>query len=177
MHSAIFEADKESAKNFTRFKILENFKYSLFPQLFEVLSLNFFGVSLTVPGLIVTIIGLIILWIVVSIPVWLAGKVATGGKATFGDALLATLAGPIVYIIVAFLVGFLFSAVIGSAAIVFAYILALLAWIWVFKASFRTGWLQAILIALLAWVIYIILSIIVGYLFGIYYPAPFFPKI
>lgn len=137
----------------------------------------FNGVTITVPGLLVTLIGLIILWIVVSIPVWLAGKVATGGKATFGDALLATLAGPIVYIIVVFLVGFFLGAVIGSAAWVFGYILALIAWVWVFKASFRTGWLQAILIALLAWVIYIVLSIVVGSLFGIAYPAPFFPTI
>ena len=139
--------------------------------------MNFFGVNLTIPGLIVTLIGLIILWIVVSIPVWLAGKVATGGKATFGDAMLATLAGPIVYFVVVFLVGFFFSAVVGSVAWVFGYILALIAWVWVFKASFQTGWLQAILIALLAWVIYIVLSIVIGSLFGIAYPAPFFPKI
>ena len=139
--------------------------------------MNFNGTAITIPGLLVTLIGLIILWIVVSIPVWLAGKAVTAGKATFGDALLATLAGPIVYIIVSFLVGFFLSAIIGSAAFIFGYILALIAWIWVFKASFQTGWLQAILIALLAWVIYIILSIVVGSLFGIYYPAPFFPKI
>ncbi len=137
----------------------------------------FNGVTITLAGILVTLIALIILWIIVSIPVWLAGKVATGGKATFGDALLATLAGPIVYIIVVFLVGFLLGAVIGSAAWVFGYILALIAWVWVFKASFETGWLQAILIALLAWVIYIVLSIIVGSLFGIAYPAPFFPTI
>ncbi len=137
----------------------------------------FNGVTLTVAGILATLIGLIILWIVISIPVWLAGKAATAGKATFGDALLATLAGPIVYFIVSFLVGFFLSAAIGSTAFVFAYILALIAWIWVFKASFQTGWLQAVLIALLAWVIYIILSVVIGYLFGIYYPAPFFPKI
>lgn len=135
------------------------------------------GITITLPGILVTLIGLIILWIVVSIPVWLAGKAVTAGKATFGDALLATLAGPIVYIIVSFLGGFFLSAIIGSAALVFAYIIALIAWIWVFKASFSTGWLQAVLIALLAWVIYIILSIVIGSLFGIYYPAPFFPKI
>ena len=97
-----------------------------------------------------------------SIPVWLAGKAVTGGKATSGDAMLATLAGPIVYFIVSFLVGFFFSAIVGSVAFVFGYILALIAWIWVFKASFQTGWIQAILIALLAWVIYIVLSIVIG---------------
>ncbi len=131
----------------------------------------------TIPGLLLTLVGLIILWIVVSIPVWLAGKAATAGKATFGDALLATLAGPIIYFVVAFIVDFFLGAVIGSTALVFGYILALIAWIWVFKASFQTGWLQAVLIAVLAWVIFIVLSVIVGTLFGIAYPAPFFPRL
>ncbi len=136
-----------------------------------------FGIEITLPTLLVTLIGLIILWIVVSIPVWLAGKAATGGDATFGDALLATLAGPIVYILVSFVVGFFLGEVIGSSALVIGYLLALVAWVWVFKASFQTSWLQAILIAILAWVIYIVLSIVVGSLFGIAYPSPFFPKI
>jgi hypothetical protein len=139
--------------------------------------LIFNGVTVTLAGILATLIGLIILWIVVSIPVWLAGKVATGGKATIGDALLATLAGPIVYIIVSFLVAFFLGAAIGSTALAIGYVLALIAWIWVFKASFGTGWIQAILIALLAWVIYILLSILIGSLFGIAYPAPFFPRI
>ncbi len=118
-----------------------------------------------------------ILWIIVSIPVWLAGKALTGGEASFGDALLATLAGPIVYAIVTFVVDFFLSAIIGSAAFIFGYILALIAWVWVYKASFGTGWLKAVLIALLAWVIFVVLSIVVGALFGVAYPAPFFPTI
>ena len=131
------------------------------------------GFDVSFPGILYTLIGLIILWIIVSIPVWLAGKAVTGGKATFGDALLATLAGPIIYFVVVFLVGFF----LGASALIFGYILALIAWIWVFKASFRTGWLRAILIAILAWVIFIVLSIIIGALFGLAYPAPFFPRI
>ena len=47
--------------------------------------------NMTLTSLLVTIIGLIILWIVVSIPVWIAGKAITGGKGTFGEAMLATL--------------------------------------------------------------------------------------
>lgn len=137
----------------------------------------FAAAVLTLQGILLTLVGLIILWIIVSIPVWLAGKAATAGEATFGDALLATLAGPIVYLIVAFLVDFFLGALIGSTALIFGYILAPIAWIWVFKTSFQTGWLQAILIALLAWIIYILLSILIGSLFGIVYPAPFFPRI
>ena len=131
------------------------------------------GFDVSFPGIIYTIVGLIILWIIVSIPVWLAGKAVTGGKATFGDALLATLAGPIVYFVVVFLVGYF----LGASALIFGYLLALIAWIWVFKASFGTGWLRAILIAILAWVLFIVFSIIIGTLFGLVYPAPFFPKI
>ncbi|MCW3996121.1 MAG: hypothetical protein NWE98_08250 [Candidatus Bathyarchaeota archaeon] len=133
--------------------------------------------NITLTSLLFTIISLIILWIVISIPVWLAGKAVTGGKATFGDALLATLAGPIIYAVVTIVVDFFLSRLIGSTAYVFGFILALIAWIWVFKASFQTGWLRAILIAFLAWVIFIVLSFIVGALFGVAYPAPFFPTI
>jgi len=133
--------------------------------------------ALDLSSLIFTVISLLILWIIVSIPVWLAGKALTGGEASFGDALLATLAGPIVYAIVTFVIDFFLSAVIGSAAFVFGYILALIAWVWVYKASFGTGWLKAVLIALLAWVIFVVLSIVVGALFGVAYPAPFFPTI
>jgi hypothetical protein len=132
---------------------------------------------LTIPIILVAIVTFIILWIVVSIPVWLAGKAITGGTADFGDALLATIAGPIVYFVVTFVVDFFLGAVIGSTAFIFGYILALVAWIGVYKASFQTGWLRGIAIALLAWVILIILSVILGALFGVAYPSPFFPPI
>lgn len=133
--------------------------------------------QLNLTSLLITFIGLIFLWIIVSIPVWLAGKAITGGKGAFGDALLATLAGPIVYALVILVVDFTLGSIIGLTAYVFGYLLALIAWIWVFKASFGTGWLKAILIAILAWIIFIVLSIVVGGLFGVAYPAPFFPNL
>jgi len=132
---------------------------------------------LSLLSLLATIIGLIILWIIVSIPVWLAGKAVTGGKATFGDAMIATLFGPIVYAVTLFIVSFVLGAVIGSAAYIIALILSLIAWIWVYKASFRTGWLGAIAIAILAWIIFVVISIIFGTLFGIVVPGTFFPHI
>ena len=132
---------------------------------------------MTLTSLLVTIIGLIILWIIVSIPVWLAGKAVTGGKATFGEAMIATLFGPIVYAVTLIIVGYFLGALIGSTAYIIALILALIAWIWVYKASFRTGWLGGIAIAILAWIIFVVISIIFGALFGVVVPGTFFPHI
>ena len=133
--------------------------------------------TMSLESLLVTLIGLIVLWILVSIPVWLAGKAVTGGRATFGEAMLATLFGPIVYAVTLFIVGYLLGALIGSAAYIIALILALIAWLWVYKASFRTGWLAALAIAILAWIIFIIISIIFGALFHVAVPGTFFPHI
>ncbi|MGD0204783.1 MAG: hypothetical protein ABSC20_12900 [Candidatus Bathyarchaeia archaeon] len=133
--------------------------------------------NMTLTSLLVTIIGLIILWIIVSIPVWLAGKAVTGGKATFGDAMIATLFGPIVYVVTLIIVGYFLGTLIGSTAYIIALILALIAWIWVYKASFRTSWLGGIGIAILAWVIFVVISIIFGALFHVAVPGTFFPHI
>jgi hypothetical protein len=133
--------------------------------------------NMTFTSLLVTIIGLIILWIIVSIPVWLAGKAVTGGKATFGEAMLATLFGPIVYAITLVVVDFLLGGLIGATGYIIALILAFIGWIWVYKASFKTGWLGGIAIAILAVIIFIVISIIFGAIFGLIVPAPFFPRI
>ena len=41
--------------------------------------------------LLIAIIVLIIGWMIISIPLWLAAKVLTGGKATMGAAMLGML--------------------------------------------------------------------------------------
>ena len=133
--------------------------------------------NMTLTGLLVTIIGLIILWIVVSIPVWIAGKAITGGKGTFGEAMLATLLGPIVYVVTLILVDFFLGSFIGSSAYIIGLILAFIAWICGYKASFKTGWLGGIAIAILAVIIFAVISIVLGALFGLIVPAPFFPHI
>jgi hypothetical protein len=126
--------------------------------------------------MIVTLIALIILWILVSIPVYLAGKAVAGRKATFGDAMLATLLGPIVYAITLVIVDFALGAFIGSGSFVVALFLAFLAWIWVYKASFKTSWLRGLVIAILAVIIFFILSVILSVLFGLLVPTHFFPS-
>jgi hypothetical protein len=130
---------------------------------------------MTPADLVVTIVGLIILWVVISIPAWLAGKAVTGGKSTFGDAMVATLVGPIVYIVILVVVDFFLGALIGSAAFIIALILAFIAWIWVYKESFDTSWLGGLGIAVLAVIILAVASVILGALFGTVVPASFFP--
>ena len=133
--------------------------------------------NMSLESLLITIVGLIILWIIVSIPVWLAGKAVTGGKGTFGEAMLATLFGPIVYAITLIVVDFLLGGLIGSTGYIIALVLAFIGWIWVYKASFKTGWLGGLAIAILAVIIFVVISIILGALFGLVVPAPFFPHI
>ena len=133
--------------------------------------------NMSLTSLLVTIIGLLVLWVIVSIPVWLAAKAVTGGLATFGEAMLATLFGPIVYAVTLITVGYLLGALIGSTAYTIALILALLVWIGIYKASFGTGWLRALAIAILAWIIFVIVSIIFGALFHVAVSGTFFPHL
>ena len=71
-------------------------------------------------------------------------------------------------------VNFFLGELIGSAAYVLALAIAFAAWIWVFKASFDTGWLKALAIAVLAILIFAVISILFGTI-GVLVPAPFFP--
>lgn len=109
------------------------------------------------------VIGLAILWIIVSIPVWIAAKILTLGRAKFTRAMLVTAVGPIVYAIV-----FLISAAVLSVAfggrgslVVIAFIIAFIAWIGVFKKGFDTGWLRAFGIAVLATIVFAVIGILI----------------
>ena len=128
-------------------------------------------------GIIAVIVGLIILWIIVSIPVYLAGKIVTGGKSSLGDAMVATLFGPIIYGLTLFLVDFFLGGLLGAGSYLIALILAFVAWVWVYKASFKTGWLSALTISILAVLIFAAISILFGALFGLMFPTPFFPAL
>lgn len=130
--------------------------------------------ELTLENVLLFVVGLIILWLIVSIPVYLAGKIVTADKSTMGDAMIATLFGPIVYVVTLFGVNFFLGEVIGSAGYILALAIAFVAWIWVFKASFDTNWIQALAISVLAILIFAFISVLFGTL-GILVPAPFFP--
>src|SRR5438445_6158274 len=101
--------------------------------------LDLFSVPETLTGWLILIVSLVILWIIVSIPVYFAGKMVTEGKARFGQAMGATLGGGLIYFIVIFAFGFFLSPVLGPVAIILGLIVALIAWLAVYRASFDTS--------------------------------------
>lgn len=109
------------------------------------------------------LLGLLILWIIVSIPVWLAAKILTVGKARFTRAMLVTAVGPIIYAAVFIISGAVLALTVGEqfAVAALSFIIAFIAWIGVFKWGFETGWLRALGIAILATVLFIVFGIIV----------------
>jgi len=135
------------------------------------LSASIFPNGITFLNLIAIIIALIILWIIVSIPAYLAGKLVTGGRSTFGEAMAATVLGPIVYFIVLTGVSFFLEGILGGAASALGYLLAFVAWIWVYKRTFRTGWLAGLAIAIVAILVFLLLGLVVGAIQGIISPS------
>ena len=99
--------------------------------------------------LIVVLVALVIIWVIVSLPVYIAARVVTSGKAKFGQAMWATLGGR------DSLRGscrrglFFLGAVIGHSAGPFAALLAFIAWLAFYRSVFEVGWLGAIGIAIL----------------------------
>ena len=114
---------------------------------------------------------LVIIWIIASLPAYVAAKMVTGGRATLGEAMVATLGGVIVYGLTVVAVAFFLGAVIGPTALLWAAILGFLAFLGVYKSSFHTGWLGAFAIAVVSVVVALVINLVVGALFGVSFPA------
>jgi hypothetical protein len=108
-----------------------------------------------------TLIGLIIIWIIVTIPVYISARIIAGRQATFGEALLATLVGPIVFGIV-LTIGYLIAQRLFSGLGVIAFLVGFLAWIGVYKGVFHTGWVRAFGIALLSIIVALVIFVILA---------------
>ena len=118
------------------------------------------------------IIGLLLLWIIVSIPVWIAAKILTAGRVRFTRAMLVTALGPITYAIVFFISTALLSAIVGDLTVplVIGFIVAFIAWIGVFKVGFDTGWLRALGIAILAIIVFAVIGLMISLLMQVIVP-------
>ena len=112
---------------------------------------------------LVVIVGLLMMWIIVSVPVWIAAKIVTLGKAKFTRAMLVTAVGPFIYALVFFLSNAALTATLGQQFLIatISFILAFIAWIGVFKVGFRTGWIRALGIAFVATIVFVIIGVIV----------------
>ncbi|MGI0004825.1 MAG: hypothetical protein ACREAI_00320, partial [Nitrososphaera sp.] len=112
---------------------------------------------------LVVVVGLLMMWIIVSVPVWIAAKIVTLGKAKFTRAMLVTAVGPFIYALVFFFSNAALTATLGQQFLIAAisFILAFIAWIGVFKVGFRTGWIRALGIAFVATIVFVIIGAIV----------------
>ncbi len=123
--------------------------------------------------IVIAIISLVIIWAIVSVPVWISAKILTSGRARFGRAMLVTAAGPIVYALVLVISTSFLSLAIGNRSpiiVSIGLVLAFLAWIYVFKRGFETGWLRGTGIALLAIIVFVIIGIIIGSVTHLFVP-------
>ncbi len=114
---------------------------------------------------------LIVIWIIASLPAYVSAKMVTGGRATLGEAMVATLGGVIVYGLTVVVIAFFLGAVIGPTALVWAAILGFMAFLGVYKSAFHTGWLGAFAIAVVSVVVAVVINLVVGALFGVSFPA------
>jgi hypothetical protein len=124
----------------------------------------------TLVGLLFLLVTLVILWIIISIPVYFAGKAVTGGKASFGEAMGATLGGGLAYFVVYYGVVLLLGSILGSSTALLALILAFIVWLAVYRASFDTSWFGALGIVIVGWLILLVLDFFLVQLFGVSVP-------
>jgi hypothetical protein len=118
------------------------------------------------------IIGLLVMWIIVSIPVWIAAKILAMGRVSFSRAMLVTALGPVVAAIVFFIFAALLTAIIGdpTVPVIIGLIVAFVAWIGVFKRGFHTGWFRALGIAILAIIVFAVIGLIISLLMQVIIP-------
>lgn len=119
-------------------------------------------------GLILLGLSFLVIWLVTSFVLWLAGRVVSGENAKFTDALLITLIGNILnfillYLFQLFIQPFLLPlGLIGVILIIsIPWLIVLVVYIWLIMKFFDTGILGAIAVGLLV----VVISIIIGVIF------------
>jgi uncharacterized metal-binding protein len=79
--------------------------------------------------------------------------------------MLVTAVGPIVYAVVLIISTTIISLAIGNRLaliIAIGVVLAFLAWIYVFKKGFETGWIRATAIAIVAILVFVMIGLTIG---------------
>jgi|FaiFalFF_MnMetaG_3_1042247.scaffolds.fasta_scaffold04524_4 hypothetical protein len=126
-------------------------------------------------AIILSLAVVIVAWIILSIPVYISARVLTMGRIRFTTAMLASLIAPLLYF--AIVIGsLLLIDRIGMASILLALIVAPIAWLWVYKHMFNTGWLRALGITVLSLILFIVLAWMVSVILGIALPDVHIPN-
>jgi cation transport ATPase len=85
-------------------------------------------------------------------------------QAKFTRAMLVTAFAPIIYGIVFFVSTRILSSMLspaGNSVNIIGIVIAFIAWIYVFKRGFKTGWIRALGISIVAIVVLVIIGIII----------------
>lgn len=130
-----------------------------------------FALPSTLPGLIVLAIVLVVLWVAVSVPVYVSAELITGGKADLGSAMGATLGGALVYFIVLYAAAFFLAPALGTLGLLTSFVLAMIAWLAVYRSSFDTGWIGAVGIVVVGWLVLVAIDVLLASLFGVSLPS------
>jgi hypothetical protein len=124
--------------------------------------------------LVIAIVSILIIWALVSIPIWISAKILMVSHTKFGHAMLVTAVGPIVYSVVLFISTLLLSSLpIGSNGFLLNWLalaVAFIAWIYIIKKGFKTGWIRALGISILAIIVFVIVGIVVTYIVQLFVP-------
>jgi hypothetical protein len=91
--------------------------------------------------LLFTVVSFLASWIVSTVIIYIVTKIF-GEKEGVGTAVLAALAGAVVYTIIYFLLGGIVAAIIGGFA-----------WLFVLGTMYKIGWLKSIVIAVVIWIL------------------------
>ncbi|HET7345200.1 MAG TPA: hypothetical protein VFJ05_04950 [Nitrososphaeraceae archaeon] len=129
--------------------------------------------------IVIAIASFFILWAIVSIPVWILAKILRAKHAKFTRAMLVTAAGPIAYGIVYFISTRLLSSLLAagnnyyslsSVNNMIGIAVAFIAWTYVFKKGFETGWIRALGIGIAAIVVFVIIGIAIAFIINQFIP-------
>lgn len=129
-----------------------------------------FTLPSTLPGLLILAMGLLVLWVAVSVPVYVSGKLITGGRAELGSAMGATLGGALVYVIILYGIGLFLAPVLGPLGVLASFAMAVVAWLAVYRSSFGTSWLGAVGIVAVGWLVFVAMDAVLISLFGVSLP-------
>jgi hypothetical protein len=129
--------------------------------------------------IVIAIASFFILWVIVSIPVWISAKILRAKQTKFTRAMLVTVAGPIAYGIVFFISTRILSSLLSvgknyysmsSVNNMIGIAVAFIAWTYIFKKGFETGWIRALGIAISAIIVFVIIGIIIAFIINQFIP-------